>query len=77
MIPFIVYASVRLGVLITGEDISLSMESLTQDFGALKHLKTYIIGSLVLATAMALLFGLVSYLILTQKANRKIATDNG
>ncbi|QCX02399.1 DUF2062 domain-containing protein [Aggregatimonas sangjinii] len=77
MIPFIVYASVQLGVLITGEDISFSMESLTENFGALKHLKTYIIGSLTLATIASVLFGAISYLVLILTAKRKIVTDNG
>jgi len=76
-IPFIIYASVQLGMFITGEEISLSLESLTQNFGALKHLKTYLIGSFVLATLAALLFGLVSYFTLTLRAKRKIVTDNG
>jgi len=77
MIPFIIYASVQVGMLITGEDISFSLENLTHDYGALKHLKTYIIGSFALATIAALLFGSVGYFALILKAKRNIATDNG
>ncbi len=77
MIPFIIYASVQLGMLITGEDISFSMETLSQNFEMFKHLKTYIIGSLVLATLAAILFGSISYIALAHKAKRKISADNG
>ena len=77
MIPFIIYASVQLGMLITGEDISFSMENLSQNFEMFKHLKTYIIGSLVLATLAAILFGSISYIALAHKAKRKISADNG
>ncbi len=76
-IPFIIYASVQLGIFITGEEISFSLENLTQNFEALKHLKTYIIGSFVLATITSIVFGFVGYVILVFMAKRKIAINNG
>jgi len=77
MIPLIIYLSVRLGILFTGEQITFNLESLTQDFGVLKHLKTYLIGSFALATIAALLFGIIGYLALIIMAKRKIAMNNG
>tara|TARA_R110002167_G_scaffold163242_12_gene359999 strand:- start:5005 stop:6177 length:1173 start_codon:yes stop_codon:yes gene_type:complete len=76
-IPFILYLSLLMGSLITGDDVSISFDNLPDNLDMIRHVRTYLVGSLVLATIASLLFGLGSYLALTLFAKRKIAVDNG
>lgn len=76
-IPFVLYFSVQVGVWITGEKLFFSQESIMENLIAVKGLKTYLIGSFVLATVIAIISGLIGYLTLTQMAKRKIAVENG
>lgn len=76
-IPFVLYLSVQTGVWITGEENFFSMENIVDNLVALKGLKTYVIGSLALATIVSVISGLIGYLILAQMAKRKIAVENG
>jgi uncharacterized protein (DUF2062 family) len=64
-IPFVLYASSKMGQFVLGETYSYTMEEMTENFEVLKHLKTYIVGSFSLATLSAILMGLLGYLILT------------
>lgn len=77
LIPFVLYGSLQIGMFITGSELSFSMENLTQPSEMMKHLKTYVIGSFMLATITAALFGTISYLMLTIIAKRKMVIDNG
>jgi len=77
LIPFVVLLSLKAGALVTGNEISFSMADITQDFETLKHLRTYIIGSLVLATISALFFGLLGYFLLLFFNRKKIHVNNG
>jgi glycosyltransferase involved in cell wall biosynthesis len=76
-IPFILYMSVQMGVWITGEENFFALDNIMDNLVALKGLKTYIVGSLVLATVISAVSGLIGYFSLTQKAKRKIAVENG
>ncbi|MEM9142433.1 MAG: DUF2062 domain-containing protein [Bacteroidota bacterium] len=76
-IPFIVFLSVQTGIWVTGNEIHFSLEDITQDFGAFKHLKTYVIGSFVLAALGATVFGLIGYLMLLFFDRKKIPVRNG
>jgi len=76
-VPFIVYAGVQAGVWITGAENFFSMENIMDNLVALKGLKTYLIGSFVVATVVSILVGLIGYLALTQIAKRKMAVENG
>ena len=69
-IPFVLLASVRMGNVVLGENSSFSLGEL-QDFDAVKHLKTYIIGSITLSISSAIIFGVVSYLILTMLQRKR------
>ena len=62
-IPFLLWASVRTGNFVLGEPSSFSMSDLT-DFYAIKHLQSYLVGSVVLSISCAIVFGLLGYLIL-------------
>lgn len=64
-IPFVLYASSKVGQFVHGVEYSYSMEEMTENFEVLKHLKTYIIGSLTLSTVSALVFGFLAYIFLT------------
>ncbi|MBU3026428.1 DUF2062 domain-containing protein [Zobellia galactanivorans] len=77
LIPFIVYFSIKIGVWITGEEVSFSMEHMTENFGMLQNLKTYLIGSFALAIMSALLFGIIGYLTIVFFGKKKIIVDNG
>ncbi|HDZ13980.1 hypothetical protein LCGC14_0966610 [marine sediment metagenome] len=76
-IPFILYFSVQTGVWITGEENFFALDTIMENLVALKGLKTYLIGSLILATVVSIVSGIVGYLSLTQMAKQKIAVKNG
>ncbi len=70
-IPFVLWASVRTGNFVLGETSSFSMSELT-DFDAIKHLESYLVGSVVLSVTSAVVFGVVGYLILKVVQPRKV-----
>lgn len=76
-IPFVLYVSLRMGTLMTGEELTYSFDSIVTNFEFITHLKTYIIGSLTLSVLGGLLFGSVGYLLLTLFNRKKIAVENG
>ncbi len=64
-IPFIIYASLKVGSIFVSSDAPLILNSsLTLD-DIQKNATQYIVGSLILATVSALSVGLISYLLLT------------
>ncbi len=77
LIPFILYGSLQMGTVLLGGELSFSLGDLTQSAEVMKHLKTYVVGSFVLATIAAFLFGSIGYLMFTFIAKRKMAVDNG
>lgn len=76
-IPFILYASLKLGALITGEDLIFTMDEMVENLGFITHLKTYVIGSISLAILTASIFGFISYFIFKIFDRKKIAVNNG
>ncbi|WP_072989791.1 DUF2062 domain-containing protein [Pseudozobellia thermophila] len=77
-IPFIVYGGLQVGGWILGEAHFLAFENIADNILALSGLKAYVIGSLVLAAALAVVGGLIGYFALTQMAKRKkMSLDNG
>lgn len=64
-IPFIIYASSKIGQFILGTNYSYTIEEITTDFEVFKHLKTYIVGSFSLAVISAIILGVLSYVFLT------------
>lgn len=76
-IPFILYASSKLGQLILGVHYSYSFSEMKDNFEILKHLKTYLIGSFSLAILSALVLGFLGYF-LFYFFNKKVwITNNG
>lgn len=63
-IPFVLYASSKMGQFVLGIEYSYTMKEMTENFEVLKHLKTYIVGSFSLATVSAIVLGVMGYFIL-------------
>lgn len=65
MIPFIIYGSLKVGAVFVGDNSGFTLGTpITMDH-IKSHVTQYIIGSFVLATAVAILFGVGSYLLLS------------
>ena len=75
-IPFILYLSVQIGIWVTGENLVFTLDTISEQFLALKGLKTYLIGSFVLATVVSVTAGLIGYFTLSHMAKRKMAVEN-
>lgn len=71
MIPFVIYASLKTGSLITGHNTPFFLNN-TITFELVKNnLAVYLTGSFVLATIAALVFGITSYLLLSVTKKNK------
>jgi glycosyltransferase involved in cell wall biosynthesis len=70
-IPFIIYGSLKIGSYFITSDkpLILSMDMTLADIQ--KNMMQYLVGSFILATFMAILFGLTAYLLLTLANNLK------
>ncbi|MCX7551449.1 DUF2062 domain-containing protein [Xanthomarina sp. F2636L] len=75
-IPFIIYASLELGQWVLGEKISYSIEEMMDNFEAIEHLKTYIVGSFTLAVIGAIVFGLIGYIFFSFFDKKNMALKN-
>lgn len=70
MIPFLIYGSLKTGQLCLGKDINESIfnseiNSIQEIWEAMKlHLVEYLVGSVVFAVIMAIVFGLITFIIL-------------
>ena len=62
-IPFVLLLSLEVGDWVTGHQTSYSIEDLKQNFDAVKHLETYLIGSITLSISSAIIFGLLGYIV--------------
>ncbi len=70
-IPFVLWACVRTGNFVLGKTSSFRVDELT-DFDAIKHLESYMVGSVVLSVSSALVFGLVGYVLLKLFQPKKV-----
>lgn len=75
-IPFILYASSKIGQFVLGVKYEYTIEEMTQNFEAMKHLKTYIVGSFTLATISAIVVGLIGFLFFSMLGNKKIVVKD-
>ncbi len=64
-IPFIVYFSIKIGSYVLGESTDGFFEDFEHNFEIMKSLKTYVVGSFILAFGSSLVVGLVSYFLLS------------
>jgi glycosyltransferase involved in cell wall biosynthesis len=70
-IPFIIYGSLKIGSFFVTSDKSLILNSDMTFADIQKNIAQYVVGSFILATFMAILFGLTSYLLLAWVDNLK------
>jgi glycosyltransferase involved in cell wall biosynthesis len=70
-IPFVIYGSLKIGsyFIVSDKPLILSMDMTLADIQ--KNIVQYLVGSFILATSMALLFGLTGYLLLILADNLK------
>lgn len=71
-IPFIVFGSLKLGSWILGEQFVLTFSEIDPSVELMKHLKSYIVGSLALSVIMSIVAGLTGYAILMLFDRKKI-----
>ena len=77
LVPFVLYASLRAGTFLTGEELTYSFDSIVTNSEYVRHLKTYLIGSLTLSILGATLFGFLGYVLLSAFDRKKMAVHNG
>ena len=70
-IPFTVYASIMIGTQVLGEPTDYSFADFEQNFEFVKSLKTYVVGSFILAFVASIIVGLVSYFLLSLYNKKK------
>lgn len=71
LIPFVIYGSLKIGSYFVTTDKPLVLNTDMTFVDIQKNIAQYVVGSFVLATFMAVLFGLVGYLLLTLAGNFK------
>lgn len=76
LIPFIVFGGLKTGSILTGEPLGISFEEINSGQEIVRHVKSYLAGSLVLAVAMAFITGFGTYVFLNI-AGRKKLFNNG
>lgn len=76
-IPFVLYASSKMGQFVLGVEYDYTMEEMTENFELIKHLKTYIVGSFSLAITCAMLLGVLGFLFFSLFEKKKITVSNG
>jgi len=64
-IPFLIYASIKMGQFILGEEYTFTISEMTENFEVIKQLKSYVIGSFSLAIVASFTLGIFAYLILS------------
>jgi glycosyltransferase involved in cell wall biosynthesis len=75
-IPFVLYASSKMGQFVLGIEYSYTMEEMTTNFEVLKHLKTYLVGSFSLATVSAIVLGCLGYIVFTIISRKQISLQH-
>ncbi|OMP31455.1 glycosyltransferase [Mangrovimonas sp. DI 80] len=76
-IPFVLYASSKIGQYLLGVEFSYSMDEVTSNFGVIKHLEAYLVGSFALAALMSSVFGILGFLFFSIVDKKKVILKNG
>lgn len=71
-IPFIIFSGLKIGSWILGEEFVLSFTEVDPSLELVKYLKTYVVGSVVLAVCGAVISGVLGYLFLVIFQRKKI-----
>jgi glycosyltransferase involved in cell wall biosynthesis len=70
-IPLVLLLSMQVGNWVLGIKTYYTLDMFTKNFDLFQNLKAYIIGSLVLSTSCALIFGLLSYVLFSWWSSKK------
>lgn len=76
-IPFILYASYRMGEYMLGIQHEYTLEAFKDNFDITTHLKTYLLGSFALAMVCATICGLLGFIFFSVFEKKKISLQNG
>jgi glycosyltransferase involved in cell wall biosynthesis len=82
MIPFLIYGSLKTGQLVLGKDINESIfnsdiNTVTEIWESMKlHLVEYLVGSMVFAVFMAIVLGVMTYIILKMSGKKILKSAN-
>ena len=76
-IPFVLFISLKIGHWVLGTEFDFTFEEAGANFEVIKHLKSYIIGSITLSFVGALTTRICGYIILNIFDRKKIALKNG
>jgi len=76
-IPLIIYGSLKMGGLVLNNKLTFKFERINSDFDVKAHLIQYVVGSFVLATLLAVLFGLIGFIILSVARKSKTQVKHG
>ncbi len=74
-IPFVIYGSLKMGSYFVSNDAPLILDSSITLDDIQKNATQYIVGSLILASVLALSVGLISYLLLSAFSSKKNTTN--
>lgn len=82
MIPFLIYGSLKTGQLVLGKDLHESIfnseiNTVSEIWASMKvHLLEYLVGSMVFAVAMAIVFGLITFIVLKISEKKLLINDH-
>ncbi|MFD2542759.1 DUF2062 domain-containing protein [Lacinutrix gracilariae] len=76
-IPFVLYASSKIGQTILGVDYNYTLEMFKNGFEITDHLKTYVVGSFTLAIIAATVLGIASFIVFSVFTKKNISLQNG
>ncbi|MDO6596016.1 DUF2062 domain-containing protein [Oceanihabitans sp. 2_MG-2023] len=76
-IPFVLYASSKIGQTILGVDYNYTLDMFKNGFEITDHLKTYLVGSFTLAILSAMVLGILSFVLFTIFNKKNITLQNG
>ena len=76
LIPLVIYGSLKMGSLFIANNTSLTQNDSMVLSDVSKNITQYVVGSLILASLMALLFGSITYLVLTLFSTPKNKINN-
>lgn len=73
-IPFVILMSLQTGNWLLSIESNYTLEGVRENFDLVQHLKAYLLGSLVLSTSCALVFGVLGYLFFSIVDRKKVMT---
>jgi uncharacterized protein (DUF2062 family) len=76
-IPFVLYLSVQTGDFVLGETSTFSLTNFQKDFNVKDQIGSYLVGSITLSITLAIIMGLLGYIVLSLFQRKKKVVQNG